>query len=470
MATRNRQAPKLQKQAFPNVTRNPDFGYGGAQSAKYTANSGISDRRNSTKLYLLGLPCPGRFVKSILLDIQPEDKQKTKKAKVNFVTTEIRFTGLLIDKAELWSTNINRLLAAFEESFRCVPSLKGVAQMRVTLGSFSFEQYRYPKNPQNGYSFDEFNEMLSQPMTRGRITSGLSLDQLLNQIRQANEMFVLENDQSAISTARRSVKVEFPPKDNELIHLEVDFRASEGHYEKVNSRWVRSDLGRSTAGNRPLLQAVMLNPERADLEFKIQEKTILDPGQLDQSMRDILEGIRFRPSENDTVDFSFLAPAKRHSKLPIGAKIFRLVEKATVQYQVRNTDYFLEIARYDIYYPKPSRARQAADSTSYLEFNPPTSFSEVVLYGQSWDNATKAFGRIQGTESFDLNSALYALFKPEGRETPRDAFERFILIATNVAGLWNPAGSRPMESIPRPSSTSRTTKMSVNEGFLIDLD
>lgn len=80
--------------------------------------------------------------------------------------------GLPIDSAELWSTNTNRLLAAFEESFRCVSSLKGVAQMRVTLGSFSFEQYRYPKNPQNGYSFDEFDEMLSQPMTRGRITAG----------------------------------------------------------------------------------------------------------------------------------------------------------------------------------------------------------------------------------------------------------------------------------------------------------
>lgn len=196
----------------------------------------------------------------------------------------------------------------------------------------------------------------------------------------------------------------------------------------------------------------------------------MDPGQLDQSMRDILESIRFRPSGNDTVEFSILAPAKRHSKLPIGAKIFRLVEKSTVQYQVRNTDYVLEIARYDIYYPMPTRARQAANSTSYLEFKPPTSFSEAVLYAQGWDKAAKAFGRIQGTESFDLNSALYALFQPEGRETPRDAFERFIMIATNVAGLWNPAGSRPMESIPRTSSTSRTTKMSVNEGVLIDLD
>lgn len=117
----------------------------------------------------MGLPCPGRYVKSILLNIQPED---TKKANVKFVATEIKLTGFLIDNAELWSTNTSRLLSAFEESFRCVPSIRGLAQMRVTLGSFSLEQYRLPKHPQNGYAVDEFDEMLSQPLTRGHMTPG----------------------------------------------------------------------------------------------------------------------------------------------------------------------------------------------------------------------------------------------------------------------------------------------------------
>ena len=85
---------------------------------------------------------------------------------------------------------------------------------------------------------------------------------MVNQIGQASDMFVLENDQSPAATARRSVKVEFAPKDKKLIHLEVDFQLSGGHYEKFNSRWVESDLGRPTAENRPLLQAVILNPER----------------------------------------------------------------------------------------------------------------------------------------------------------------------------------------------------------------
>lgn len=205
------------------------------------------------------------------------------------------------------------------------------------------------------------------------------------------------------------------------------------------------------------------------MEFKIREKSILRPSQLDPSMRDVQAYIRFTQSGNDTDDSSIIAPARRHSMLPIDAKIFRLLEKTTVQYQIRNTDYVLEIARYDVYYPKPSRARRAADSTSYLEFKPPTSFSEANLYGQSWDETMKTFGRIQGAESFDFNSALGALFRPEGRESPRDAFERFIMVATNVAGLWHPAGSRPLESIPR-ISTLRTNNLSVNEGILIDLD
>lgn len=84
----------------------------------------------------------------------------------------------------------------------------------------------------------------------------------MNQISQASEMFELENGQSPSATARRSVKVEFAPQNNKSIHLEVDFQASGGHYEKVNSRWVESELGRSPVESRSLLQAVMLNPER----------------------------------------------------------------------------------------------------------------------------------------------------------------------------------------------------------------
>jgi hypothetical protein len=117
----------------------------------------------------MGIPCPGKYVKSILLTSAPEEKNK---AKVKFVTTEIQLTGLLIDNAQLWSTNSSRLLAALEESFQYVPSCRGIAQMRVTLGSFSFEQYRRPKDSQNGYSFDEFSDMLSQSITKGHITLG----------------------------------------------------------------------------------------------------------------------------------------------------------------------------------------------------------------------------------------------------------------------------------------------------------
>lgn len=188
-------------------------------------------------------------------------------------------------------------------------------------------------------------------------------------------------------------------------------------------------------------------------------------------MCDVQANIRFGPFGNDTVDFSLVAPARRHSMLPIDARIFRLLEKSTVQYPIRDTDYVLEIARYDVYYPKPNR--HATDSTSYLDFNPPTSFGEAVLYGQSWDDGMNAIGRIQDTENFNFDSALGALFKLEGQETPRDALERFIMIATNVAGLWNSTGPQLMESIPRPLSTpcaTMTKPMSVKEGILIDLD
>ena len=119
---------------------------------------------------LVGVPSPGRYIKSILPTVT---KDQSKEAKVTFVTSEIQFTGMIVDNAALWSANTKRLLFAFEKSFRCVPSsFRSLAQMRVTLGSFNFGRYRLPQDSQNGYTFDEFENMLSQPMTRGHMTTG----------------------------------------------------------------------------------------------------------------------------------------------------------------------------------------------------------------------------------------------------------------------------------------------------------
>lgn len=89
-------------------------------------------------------------------------------------------------------------------------------------------------------------------------------------------MLELENGQSPAATARRSVKVEFAPRNNKTIHLEVDFQESGGHYEKVNSRWVESDWNRSPAESRPLLQAVILNPERQESKYLIVIANVTD--------------------------------------------------------------------------------------------------------------------------------------------------------------------------------------------------
>lgn len=124
----------------------------------------ISNHITKSKLYLVGVPRPGRHVNSILLD------STTKPAEVVFVTTEKQLTGtIIIDNAKLWSTNCNRLLSVLEPSLYCLSDHRNTAQMRVTFGSFVFEQYRQPKDTQNGYSFDEFEDMISQSVTRGHI-------------------------------------------------------------------------------------------------------------------------------------------------------------------------------------------------------------------------------------------------------------------------------------------------------------
>lgn len=70
-----------------------------------------------------------------------------------------------------------------------------------------------------------------------------------------------ESGQMSETTTRSSVKIELVPIGNTIIHLELDFQVVGKHFEKTSSRWVQSQMGRQSAENKTLLQAVMLNPD-----------------------------------------------------------------------------------------------------------------------------------------------------------------------------------------------------------------
>jgi hypothetical protein len=117
----------------------------------------------------VGLESSGSSVASIL--INPANGI----GKTKFLTKAVedgQFTGVPLQEAERWSKNSFRLLSAIKQSLGMMPSTGNIYQMRVTLGSFVFDQYRVPKDLRAGYSVDDFDEMLRHEMSRGHLMTG----------------------------------------------------------------------------------------------------------------------------------------------------------------------------------------------------------------------------------------------------------------------------------------------------------
>lgn len=168
-------------------------------------------------------------------------------------------------------------------------------------------------------------------------------------------------------------------------------------------------------------------------------------------MRELQAKFRFgHPISNPLV-----GPPQQWSRIPDDSKVCRLMEKSTMRYSIRHTEYVLELARFDVYLPE-ARRRRASDPISPLKFRHSTSFTEVVLYNPSWNDRLEAISK-KKTESI-----IDSLFKPREMESVKDAFDRFIMTITNVANLWYSTDAREVESIPR--------SLPMSEGVLIDLD
>jgi hypothetical protein len=192
--------------------------------------------------------------------------------------------------------------------------------------------------------------------------------------------------------------------------------------------------------------------------LKIREKAVLDLDDISISMHEFQHHIRLR---DDVFEESLSTEPKRRTIIPRGFTVRRLMEKAAMRFPIQGTDYVLEVARYDVYDPKIKQAVKQARgvaSSVPMDFKPAFSTWEAVILGQSWDQDTMNVCRSTHSQNVNIDAAFNTFFKQKQGETQRAAFERFVKIVTDVAGLWDQTGSQP------------TKFMSTTEGTLIDLD
>lgn len=194
----------------------------------------------------------------------------------------------------------------------------------------------------------------------------------------------------------------------------------------------------------------------------------MDPKQLSFSIRELQHEIRFG---DGAVNEPLLTQPKRRTTIPKKYPISRLTEKSAVHFPIIGTEYILEIARYDVYYPK--RAKTHAAASPFLDFQPPSSFWEAIILGRTWDDDMGTVRDFTHQPNLTSDAIHNLLFKRRPGETQITALQRFIMVVTNVAGLWGHTSVNHTQPVNLPPSQSQESVVSAEpaaEGTLIDLD
>lgn len=239
------------------------------------------------------------------------------------------------------------------------------------------------------------------------------------------------------------VSVEFDAINNEFLQLEVDFKAVGGRHERTKSRWIQSQAKGEFAENKPLLQAIMLGVQkyspkssplyfknlllinhRADWQFEMRERKILSKQQKSLAMSEFEYQVRFR---DGVMQESLLAEPQRRAMLPDGFPVRRLVEKAAIQYPVKETEYVLEVARYDTY------VKQSGVGKSNMNFESPESSWGVAVYGVNWDENLAKLAGTKKVQEMGFKSVLDPFFSPKINDGSKAGFQGFLNVVKEVA-------------------------------------
>jgi hypothetical protein len=124
---------------------------------------------------------------------------------------------------------------------------------------------------------------------------------------------------------------------------------------------------------------------------------------------------------------SLLAEPKPRAMLPDGFPVKRLIEKAAIQYDIKETEYVLEIARYDIY------VKQSSTGSSNMGFKPPLSFWGINVHGVNWEENLAKLAATKEVQQMGFKSVLDPFFSPKTEDGNKASFQGFVNIVKEVA-------------------------------------
>ncbi|KAE8376290.1 hypothetical protein BDV26DRAFT_282750 [Aspergillus bertholletiae] len=346
--------------------------------------------------------------------------------------------------------NKAHILRALSRSLQGVSFVRGHLRMRVNLGSFVLDEYRVPNDDTTGYGFEEFREMLLHEQTKGRLIPGLRVgqDELLARCFKSTDL--LEPHESTSYLLRNaepaySVNFEFLGSNNALLRLEAEFARSPGaqEYEVTQRRWLRPRKSGQSSDRRPPLQIVVIDFERADWQLEIKSLEFHETSSIDAALKSFSHSISFRRTTS-TGDIS--AKPKRKVIFSSSAPVSRFVEKTSIRYRLKGTQYILEIARYDEYSRLKrdafqGRAPAPALLTGEICDVPSTSWG-ASIFNSNWDNLMGEQANLQVGHAARHSPELDTFFPSKIMSNPDGnaaGFWEFVGLVQRVAEILGPA-------------------------------
>ncbi|KAJ5691173.1 hypothetical protein N7488_011908 [Penicillium malachiteum] len=356
--------------------------------------------------------------------------------------------------------NDQMILETFQKALSQAHFFAGYLRMRIHFGSFVLDRYRTPTNPTNGYSPQEFREMMLHERFQGRLVPGMKLsgDDLLSRCMDASTLFAPMSGLGKISDLERAIPTyaasfEFTGPAESQFRLEVDFRQRALEIEQGRHRWLKAHSKTSGDTRRLPLQVSMVDFSRSDWQGDIELFEPLDGDEVKPNLVDFLRTVRF---DNRIRVHGMTLRPRQKVLFNSGALLESFTEKASIRLQIKRTKYLFELARFD-HYTRTSVGWVKVPSVSW----------GATLHDPHWDTVLGS-GLLSGEKvqkKSEVHVGSFESFFPTQKpmdDGPEDyGFWELMDIVDQISAILGPA-NEPFEEGSEPKQqTKQQTKQPV---------
>ncbi|KAI5288823.1 hypothetical protein KEM54_004822 [Ascosphaera aggregata] len=365
----------------------------------------------------------------------------------------------------LQAKNAIRLREGVERSLQALKYSKGHLRMRVNFGTFVLREYQGLRDGRTKYTFEEFRNVLLLSRTKGYLDSELSTEHrqgLLSRCLQRKDILTLFNPRhSSLEDTLPSYTITFNYLEGDAsLRLEVEFHPTpRGGYERGNKTWYKTIPEDDIELERPILQVGIMDFERSDWELDIKLMgSPTDSSNISRSLKEFANLVALVRSEVDDP----ATPGRLRVSFPVeqSQNLKSIQQKTSLRYRIKQTNYVLEIARYDTFQCTPS-VNSCETARSFTFGVPRVSETAVTTWGASlydttWDdyigqNATSRCG-----ENVHWKPSIKSFFPssdPETKDNVYAGFSEFLELVKEVSQMLCPE-----HKLPPPIDADEATK------------